>query len=99
MNYIQTTLTDAEIDELVIADVDEEAAWEEPIQVAKTVSSALHLAPALAERATFLAKLHHERSLEAWLTRIIEERIELEEGAYLQAKRELGQSAGVTTVM
>lgn len=88
MNLKNGVLTEAEIDDLVTAEADEDAAWEESIQAHK-VASSLPIPPNLAERAAFLARLHRERSLEAWLTRIIEERIELEEGAFLQAKREL----------
>jgi len=36
-----------------------------------------------------LAKLHREKSIEEWLTRIIRERIELEEIAFSEVKREL----------
>ena len=93
MNSAHTTLTEAEIDALVIDDVDDDQAWEEPIEVQKTSASSFQIPPNLAERAAFLAKLHRERSVEAWLTRIIEERVELEEGAFLQAKRELTQQA------
>lgn len=94
MNSIQRQ-TEAEIDDLVVALADDDNAWEEPIQVHKTVPSSLRIPAELAERAAFLAKLHRARSLEAWLTRIIEERVELEEGAFLQAKRELA----ITSVM
>lgn len=87
--------TEAEIDNLVIAAADDDSAWEEAVHVHKTVLSSLQLPAELAERAAFLAQLHRARSLEAWLTRIIEERVELEEGAFLQAKREL---AGVSAV-
>lgn len=87
--------TEAEIDNLVIAAADDDSAWEEAVHVHKTVPRSLQLPAELAERAAFLAQLHRARSLEAWLTRIIEERVELEEGAFLQAKREL---AGVSAV-
>ncbi len=99
MNSIPVTVTEAEIDERIIADADEDNAWEEPIQVQKTTGSSLQIPPALAERAAFLARLHRERSLEAWLTRIIEERIELEEGAFLQAKRDLTRHAALSIVI
>lgn len=95
MNSTHTTLTEAEIDALVIAEADNDQAWEESIGVQKTSASSLQIPPNLAERAAFLAKLHRERSVEAWLTRIIEERVELEEGAFLQAKRELTQQAAL----
>ena len=94
MNSIQRQI-EIEIDDLVIAAADDDSAWEEPIQVHKPVSSLLQPPPELAERAAFLAQLHRARSLEAWLTRIIEERVELEEGAFLQAKRELATTSAI----
>jgi hypothetical protein len=36
-----------------------------------------------------LARLHRERCVEEWLMRIIRERIELEEFAFVEAKREI----------
>jgi RNA-binding protein YlmH len=48
----------------------------------------------LAARVAFLAKLHKEESLEGWLTRIIKERVELEEVAFTEAKRELSLKGG-----
>lgn len=96
MNSISVTQSEAEIDARIIADADDESAWEEPIQVWKSGGPALQIPLSLAERAAFLAQLHRERSLEAWLTRIIEERIELEEGAFLQAKRELTRHAALS---
>ena len=98
MNLKNGVLTEAEIDDLVTAEADEDAAWKESIQAHKAVSS-LPIPPNLAKCAAFLARLHREKSLEAWLTHIIEERIELEEGAFLQANRELtGQSTVSITV-
>ena len=57
--------------------------------------SSLQIPSELAERAAFLAGLHREKSLEAWLTRMIRERVELKEGAFLQAKRELVLQSGI----
>ncbi len=82
-------LTEAEIDELIIAEADDDTAWEDAVHVQKSFSPPLHIPAGLAERAAFLAGLHREKSLDAWLTRIIRERVELEESAFLQAKREL----------
>ena len=48
----------------------------------------------LAARAAFLAKLHREGRLEEWLARIIRERVELEEVAFIEAKRELASRGG-----
>ena len=60
-----------------------------PVRVVRAKAASLSLPAELAPRAAFLAKLHREKSLEAWLMRIIKERVELEEGAFGQAKREL----------
>jgi hypothetical protein len=49
----------------------------------------------LAARAAFLAKLHRENNVEDWLTRIIKERVELEEVAFNEAKREMSLRNGV----
>jgi hypothetical protein len=45
----------------------------------------------LASRATFLTRLHRETDVGKWLVRIIRERIEIEEVAFVEAKRELIQ--------
>jgi hypothetical protein len=46
----------------------------------------------LAARAAFLARLHREKNVEDWLSRIIRERVELEESAFSRAKRELAST-------
>ena len=43
----------------------------------------------LAARAAFLARLHREKSISEWLMRIIRERIEVEEEAFVEAKRDM----------
>jgi competence protein ComGF len=48
----------------------------------------------LAARAAFLARLHRQRSIDEWLTHIIQERVELEEAAFVGAKRELATKNG-----
>ena len=45
--------------------------------------------PKLAARAAFLANLHGKKGLRECLTRILRERIELEEIAFAEVKREL----------
>ncbi|PIU90980.1 MAG: hypothetical protein COS63_02135, partial [Anaerolineae bacterium CG06_land_8_20_14_3_00_57_67] len=75
-------LTEFEIDQKVIAQADDNAAWEKPILVRRTRAASLSIPPDLAARAAFLAKLHRKPSLEEWLTRVIQERIELEEAAF-----------------
>ena len=43
----------------------------------------------LAVRAAFLAQLHRTRSLEEWLMRVIQERVEFEEAAFVGVKQDL----------
>ena len=43
----------------------------------------------LSKRASFLAKLHREKGAREWLTSIIRERVELEDVAFAEVKREL----------
>jgi hypothetical protein len=81
--------SEEEIDTMVVAQVEEDSAWEEPIHARKTKPASLSIPAKLAARAAFLAKLHREKSIEDWLTRIIRERIELEEIAFSEVKREL----------
>jgi hypothetical protein len=52
------------------------------------------LSASLAQRAAFLARLHRERNLQSWVERVIRERVELEERAFTQARRELSSKAG-----
>ncbi len=77
------------IDSIVIAQADDDSEWEEPIQVRKTKPTSFSIPAALASRAAFLAHLHKEPGVEEWIMRIIRERVELEEGAFVKAKREL----------
>lgn len=43
----------------------------------------------LAARATFLAQVHRTPSVDEWLRRVIQERVELEETAFIGIKRSL----------
>lgn len=88
--------TEEEIDEQVIARADDDSAWEEPIQVKRGDTAHFSLPPELAARAAFLARIHRAGGIEAWLSRIIRERIELEEGAFAAAKRELATRSSKT---
>jgi hypothetical protein len=82
-------LSEKEIDELVIARADDDSAWEKPIRVHKSKTATVPLPSELAARAAFFARLHHEASVEDWVKRIIEERIEIEEAAFAESKRDL----------
>jgi hypothetical protein len=81
--------SEEEIDKVVVAQADDDSAWEEPIQVRKGKASSLSIPAELIERASFLAKLHREKGAKEWLTRVIRERVELEEVAFAEVKREL----------
>jgi hypothetical protein len=81
--------SEIEIDQKVISQANEESAWEKPVQVKRTKPASLSIPAELAARAAFLARLHREKGPAAWLTRIIRERVELEEVAFIEAKRDL----------
>jgi hypothetical protein len=79
----------AEVDEMVISQAGDDRAWGKPTRVKRTLSASLSLPGELAARATFLARLHREPKVDQWLEKIIRERVELEELAYRETKREL----------
>jgi hypothetical protein len=83
------TLDPEAIDQLVIAHSDDESAWEEPIRVKKSEPASLSIPGDLAARAAFLARLHREAGVHKWVERILRERVELEELAFAEAKKEL----------
>jgi len=89
------TLSEKEIDEIVLSQADDDSAWEKPIRVHKAKASSVPLPPELAARAAFFARLHREASVEDWVTRIIQERIDLEEAAFAELKRELTTKSNV----
>lgn len=82
-------LSEEEIDDLVVAHADDEAAWGRPVQVRKTKRASISLSAGLAARAAFFARLHREADIETWVGRIIQERIDLEEAAFTDLKRDL----------
>jgi hypothetical protein len=81
--------TSREIDDLVISQAENDAAWESPVEVRRGKPGSFSIPPDLGERAAFLARMHHAPGVGEWLTRVIKERIEIEEVAYAAAKREL----------
>lgn len=86
--------TDKEIDRIVISQADDDKAWGKPVRARRNKSASVSIPPKLAARAAFLAQIHRKRSVEEWLTRVIEERIELEEAAFIGAKQDLSTKAG-----
>jgi hypothetical protein len=81
--------SEEEIDERVELQADDDSAWEGAVHVRKKKWAPLSIPGGLAARAAFLAKLHREKGLDEWLARIIRERVELEELALGEVKREL----------
>ncbi|MBI4674213.1 MAG: hypothetical protein HY741_21425 [Chloroflexi bacterium] len=82
-------MTELEIDAVVVAQADDDSNWSKPVRVRRNHTAAVSISLELATRAAFLARLHHQASIQDWLRQIIQERIELEEAAFLGAKREL----------
>ena len=80
-------LSEREIDVEVEATASKPSCWEKPVRVRRPKLAALSIPADLADRATFLARLHRERHVEKWLARIIRERVEIEEDAFAEIKR------------
>lgn len=83
--------SEKEIDNIVVSQADDDSAWEEPIRVRREKAASLSIPAEFIARASFLAKLHKEKGAEEWLTRIIRERLEMEEIAFAEIKQELKQ--------
>ncbi|MBN1876525.1 MAG: hypothetical protein JXA33_20035 [Anaerolineae bacterium] len=88
---IKGKLSEQEIDQIVVAQADDDTAWSTPVYVHRSVPTvfSLSIPGDLAARAAFLAQLHRTKSLEAWLSHIIQERVELEEAAFIEVKEAL----------
>jgi hypothetical protein len=86
-------LDENEIDHRVIDQADDDSAWEKPVKVKRDKTS-LTLPANLAARAAFLARLHRKASLDEWLTDVIQERVELEEAAFADARQAMSSKAG-----
>jgi len=87
-------LSEEETDRVVEAQGNNDSTWGQPVRAVRATPASLHIPAELAARAAFLARLHKEESLEGRLTRIIKERVELEEVAFTEAKRELSLKGG-----
>ena len=85
-------LTEEKIDKIVIAQADNDSAWEEPVFVkAAEIKSTIELPKILAAKATFFARLHKKATVEEWITSIIKERIDFEESAFIELKHALSE--------
>lgn len=88
-------VSEEETDAIVGAQAADDSAWGKPIQVRKSKAASVSIPANLAARVALLAQLHREPNAEDWLARIIKERVELEEVAFLEAKREMYTRNGV----
>jgi hypothetical protein len=89
MSRKRKILDEEEIDSLVTAQADDESAWLNPVYVRRSKSAAFSLPSELAARAAFFARLHRATDVDDWLKRVVEERLDLEEAAFAELKREL----------
>ncbi|MGA2798838.1 MAG: hypothetical protein ABSE63_14760 [Thermoguttaceae bacterium] len=88
-NKVKKKPTEKDIDRLVLSQVDDDSAWEKPIRVRRRKPASLSIPADLAARAAFLARLHRKNNAADWLRHIIEERVELEEAAFVGLKHDL----------
>ena len=89
MSRKRNVLSEQEVDDLVTAQADDESAWLKPVHVRRSKSAAFSLPSELAARAAFFARLHRAADVDDWLKRVVEERLDLEEAAFAEMKREL----------
>jgi uncharacterized DUF497 family protein len=82
-------LSQEDTDRLVASRSEDDSAWEAPVRVKRSEPASLSIPGDLAARAAFLARLHRETGLDKWVERIVRERVELEELAFSEAKKEL----------
>jgi hypothetical protein len=90
------SLLERDIDSIVVAQADDDTAWEKPVRVRGSKIASVPLSSALATRVAFFARLHREKSMEAWIERIIQERLDLEEAAFAGLKRDLATRSSRT---
>ena len=90
-------LTEQEIDDIVISQVNDDDAWEEPINVTVADPAIVSLPPKLVARAAFFAQLHNKATAAEWLQQIIQERINFEEAAFADLKRVMEKRPDYTT--
>ena len=53
-------LTEPEIDQIVVAQAEDDTAWGKPVRVRRTKTASVPLPSALATRVAFFARLHRE---------------------------------------
>jgi hypothetical protein len=88
VNMAPKELSEPEIDDLAAAQADDQSAGSNAVHALRTKPASLSIPADLAARAAFLARLHRGKSLERYIARIVRERVELEEVAFVEAKRQ-----------
>jgi hypothetical protein len=86
-------LSEKEIDDLVVAQANKDTAWAQPVLVRQARLATVSLSADLAARAGFFARLHRESSIETWISKVLQERLDLEVAAFTGVKREIAQKA------
>lgn len=81
-------LSQEEVDDTVVAEAEDDFAWEAPIEVKKAEPQTFEFPSDLVSRAAFLARVHRS-DLESWVVEIIRDRIEIEEAAFAETKRDI----------
>jgi len=84
-------MTEKQIDEIVIAQAEDDSAWEEPVDVQRDGTEMISIPSDIAARAAFLAHLHRAGSVESWLEQVIRERIAFEEAAFSNLKQAMAE--------
>jgi predicted HicB family RNase H-like nuclease len=84
-----TLLSQEAIDRRVVAQSENDSAWEAPPRVKRSKPASLSIPGDLAARAAFLARLQREADLNNWVERVLRDRVELEEFAFAEAKKNL----------
>ena len=92
INMARKKLSESEIDDLVVAQAGDQSAWSKPVNALRAKAASLSIPAGLAARAAFLARLHRGKSLERYVARIVRERVELEELAFVAAKRQFADN-------
>ena len=82
-------LSQEAVDQRVVSQAENDSAWEAPVRVKHSQPASLSIPGELAARAAFLARLHREAGLAGWVERVLRERVELEEFAFREAKKNL----------
>jgi hypothetical protein len=89
MSRKKKALDEGEIDQQVTSQAGDDSAWGKPVLVRRSKSAAFSLPSELAARAAFFARLHRAADVDEWLKRVVQERLDLEEAAFAEMKREL----------